>query len=41
MHSSDVDRDLSMSCLQSVKTPGNLATVFGGKDRSNAMKLTK
>uniref|UniRef100_A0A1I7VRK5 Shugoshin_C domain-containing protein n=1 Tax=Loa loa TaxID=7209 RepID=A0A1I7VRK5_LOALO len=36
---SDVDEDLSMSCLQSVKASGNLAAVFGGKDRNSAKKL--
>ncbi|VDK84248.1 unnamed protein product [Onchocerca ochengi] len=41
MHGMDINGDLSISRLQSVKASGNLAVVFGGKDRSNAMKLSQ
>ncbi|CAG9531628.1 unnamed protein product [Cercopithifilaria johnstoni] len=41
LHCSDVNRDFALPCHQSIKTPGNLAAVFGGKDRSNAIKSTK
>uniref|UniRef100_A0A0R3RT76 BLOC-1-related complex subunit 5 n=1 Tax=Elaeophora elaphi TaxID=1147741 RepID=A0A0R3RT76_9BILA len=40
IHCSDISKDLSMSCLKSVKTSGNLVAVFGSKERSKAKKLT-
>ncbi|VDO27768.1 unnamed protein product [Onchocerca flexuosa] len=41
MHYMDINEDLSISRLQSVNASENLAVVFGGKDRSNTMKLSQ
>ncbi|KAM3718032.1 Zip [Dirofilaria immitis] len=41
IYGTDVDEDLSMPHLQSVKASGNLAAVFGSNDRSNGMNLNQ